>query len=296
MTREFEAYKCAVRNFWTHPAASETSNWQAFYDWYNTGGRQLFLDSFSKETGLRTHLSTDQNALVSAALFKSFADLESKSAGTAFYRAHAQWFLQEMDAIIAAVPRTSPSPFSETSYGNALRFARKVLIDSVLLFEHWGTYHAKVPNVFGIGKVESEHIMHFFQGARQTVYGHGTFNLSFSDNHSDLAIATVRQALEIRLRRAFGVIGKTSRLDGSFRPIPLSDLLEAIETHKGHVSFPVRFENIKRINAWANIYLHDGFSSTFRARLPFGHCAHPSASSVGIHYKSSALSASKAPF
>ena len=60
-----------------------------------------------------------------------------------------------------------------------LRFARKVLMDSVLLFEHWANYHAKVPGVFGIGKVESEHIMHFFQGARQTVYGHGTFNLRF---------------------------------------------------------------------------------------------------------------------
>ena len=27
---------------------------------------------------------------------------------------------------------------------------------------------------------------------------------------------------------------------------------------KSSVSFPVRFENIKRINGWANLYLHSG--------------------------------------
>ena len=116
MTREFDAYKSAVTNFWTHSAASEASGWQVLYDWYNNGGRQLFLDGFRKETGLHIRLPADQNALVAAALFKSFADLESKSAGTAFYRAHAQWFLEEMDAIISGVPRTSPSPFSEAAY------------------------------------------------------------------------------------------------------------------------------------------------------------------------------------
>jgi|SRR5271165_5364574 len=38
--------------------------------------------------------------------------------------------------------------------------------------------------------------------------------------------------------------------------LKLSDLIEAIDLHKGSVQFPILFENIKRINGWANMYLH----------------------------------------
>lgn len=96
----------------------------------------------------------------------------------------------------------------------------------------------------------------FYQGARQTIYGHGSWRLSFSDNHSDLATATIRQAVEIRLRRAFGIFGKIKKEDDAIVPIPLSDLLESIDTHRDSISFPIRFENIKRIYGWSNMYLH----------------------------------------
>ena len=100
--------------------------------------------------------------------------------------------------------------------------------------------------------------MAFYQGACQTIYGHGSFNLSFIDNHADLATATIRQAIEIRLRRAFGIMGKVRKSDDSFHPINLSEVLDAIDAHKSGVNFPVRFENIKRINGLANLYLHGG--------------------------------------
>jgi hypothetical protein len=113
-----------------------------------------------------------------------------------------------------------------------------------------------MPGVFGIGKNPVEHIMAFYQGARQTIYGHGSWGLSFADNHADLATATIRQGIEVRLRRAFGVFGKVRKSDDSIHPVPLSDLLDAIDVHKSTVTFPVRFENIKRINGWTNMYLH----------------------------------------
>lgn len=80
--------------------------------------------------------------------------------------------------------------------------------------------------------------------------------LSFADNHADLATATIRQAIEVRLRRAFGVFGKVRKSDDSIHPVPLSDLLDAIDVNKATVTFPIRFENIKRINGWTNMYLH----------------------------------------
>jgi hypothetical protein len=151
---------------------------------------------------------------------------------------------------------TQKSPADLNGFADVLRFTRKVLIDSVLLFEHWGTFKASVPGVYGIGKNDIEHMMAFYHGAKQTIYGHGSWGLSFSDNHSDLATATIRQALEIRVRRAFGVMAKISKANGSIHPLPFSDLLEAIDKYRANIDLPVRFENIERINGWANMYLH----------------------------------------
>jgi hypothetical protein len=256
LSKEFDTYKThAIRK----RGATATAEWQHIFDWYTSTGRNEFIEAFRKETGLRIGGIAGQDAVVAAAIPKSFIDLDRKAQGDAFYRAHAQWFLEEMDDIIRRVPRTAIDPASEYSFADVLRFARRVLFDSVLLFEDWGRTRAHVPGVFGVGKNPASHVMEFFQGARQTIYGHGTWNLSFSDNHSDIATATIRQLLEIRLRRAFGVMWKNSVADGSIHPIALSDLLDAIDAHRDKVTLPIRFENIKRINSWSNMYLHTGY-------------------------------------
>jgi hypothetical protein len=257
LSQEFKSYKAAAI---LNQAADPSAQWQAVFDWWTGGGRKLFTDAFRKETGLKIGPITNENAIVAAALPKGFRDLEKKMNGNAFYRAHAQWFLEEMDVIIGAVPRTSTEPGAEHSYANVLRFTRKVLLDSVMLFEDWGSA-ASVPGVFGIGKNPLDHVMHFYQGSRQTIYGHGTWRLSFADNHSDLATSIIRQLLEIRIRRAFGVMGKVDVKTDSVHPIPLSDILDAVEVYRDHIVFPIRFENIVRINGWANMYLHSGLRS-----------------------------------
>ena len=253
MSREFEVYKAKVvkRN-----GTNSKTEWQNLYDWYKSEGRQQFMDAFTKETNIAFGKTLAPDALVAAALPNSYNDLNKKIKSNAFYRAHAAWFLEEMDHIVDSVPRDINNPVEEQGVGNVLRFTRTVLMDSVLLFEHWGTFHAGVPNVYGIGKNQAEHIMAFYQGARQTIYGHGSWKLSFMDNHADLATATIRQVIEVRLRRAFGVMGKIKKIDDSIHPVSLNDLIEAINNHKSNIDFPICFENIKRIDGWANMYLH----------------------------------------
>jgi hypothetical protein len=100
--------------------------------------------------------------------------------------------------------------------------------------------------------------MAFYQGAKQIVYGPGSWKLSYSDNHSDLAIATIRQVVELRLRRGFGITGKMRTVDDTIHPIPLSEILDAVDLQKDNISLPVKFENIARINGWCNMYMHTG--------------------------------------
>jgi hypothetical protein len=256
VSREFENYKAAAMQGLHVRIVDPQTEWQHLYDWYEGEGRQQFMDAFTRETSLRFGQTLAPDDLVSAAIPKSYGDLERKARSNAFYRAHAVWVLEEMDHIVSSVPRDAANLIEAQSFADVLRFARIVLMDSVFLFEDWGTYRMGVPGVYGIGKNQAEHIMAFCQGARQTIYGHGSWGLSFVENHADLATATIRQAIEIRLRRAFGVMAKIRKIDDSIHPVPLTDLLEAIDAHKNNVSFPIRFENIMRINGWADMYLH----------------------------------------
>ena len=256
MSTEFNQYKRTVISFYGQ-GTDLVTEWKRLNDWYKGGGRQEFAAAFTKETGLSIG-QHKPDALVAAAIPKSYRDFERKLEGKAFYRAHAAWFLEEMDSIVGAVPPNLTVPSEARHLADVGRFARKVLLDSIVLFEDWGTCCAGVPGTYVIGKNTAEHIMDFYHGARQTIYGHGRWGLSFVDNHSDLATATIRQAIEIRLRCAFGVMGKIRKSDGSVHPIHLSDLLNAIDAYKDKVRLPVRLENIARINGWTNMYLHTG--------------------------------------
>jgi hypothetical protein len=247
MSQEFENYKTAAMKLVLQPPNAPDA-WQSVYDWYCGAGRQQFMDAFTKETGITFGRQRTPDDLVAMAIPKSYGDLGNKVQDDAFYRGHAAWFLEEMDRIIAAVPRDASDPAEAAHFSGVRRFTDRVLLDSIVLFDDWGNYRAEVPGVYGIGKTVGEHIMAFYQGARQTIYDHGSWGLSFADNHSDTATATIRQAVEIRLRRAFGIMGKIRKSDDSIHPIPLSDLLDAIDAQKTRIQFPVRFENIIRIN------------------------------------------------
>ena len=207
MSKEYKQYEAAVHSF-TLSKEEPQSNWARLCDWYKAGGRQEFIEAFAKEAGITITNGFSPDDLVAAALPKSIGDLEKKIQGDAFYRAHATWFLEEMDYVIACVPKHVADPVAASALREVLLFVRPVMLDSVLLFEDWGRHRAGVPGVYGMHKNIAEHMMAFYQGARQTIYGHGSFKLSFIDNHADLATATIRQAIEIRLRRAFGIMGK----------------------------------------------------------------------------------------
>ena len=254
---EFETYKSQVTTV-IKDGGNGAADWKTLFDWYGSGGRDLFVAAFHKETKLRVNLSSDAQVRIGAAIPKSLADYWAKGGDDAFYRAHSEWFIEEMDRIISAVPRESTQADATFAYGNILRYVRNVLLDSLMLFADWGEFRAGVPGVYGIGKSEMAHLMTFYQSARQTIYGHGSFGLSFVDNHADVAISTIRQAIELRLRRAFGLIGKVSRRDQSFHPVSLSDLIEAIDAVSEGVHLPIQFANVKRINSWANLFMHYG--------------------------------------
>lgn len=145
MSREFENYKSIATSFLWHHNPDKQVTWQRFYDWYRPDGREQFRTAFTKETGLRLGEPPSTDDIVAAAIPKSYGDLKRKIRDDAFYRAHSFWFVDEMDEIVNAVPRQTTDATDAQQLGDVLQFTSKVLLDSILLFEHWGTYRAGVP-------------------------------------------------------------------------------------------------------------------------------------------------------
>ena len=254
----FQRYKAQATKF--RPVRQkEDDAWRRVRDWYLGGGRDLFIEAFTAEVGVKLNVKTDAGARLNAALPKGLPDYAKKAADPAFYRSNAEWFLLEMDQIIASVPRESDEPDATFPYGNVLRFVQHVLLDSVVLFADWGNHCAPQPKSYGMVKNEATHLVQLFHGARQIIYGHGSFGLSFVENHSDIAIGIIRQSVELRLRRAFGLQGK--ELDGVLYPVPLLELLNAIDAAGAGIELPVPFAEIKRVNGWANVSLHGGLKA-----------------------------------
>jgi hypothetical protein len=109
MSKEFEQYKTAATKL-VHRQASASAAWQSVYDWYRGDGRQQFMDAFTKETGIPFGRQRTPDDLVAMAIPKSYSDLDRKIQDDAFYRAHAAWFLEEMDQVAVAVPREVDNP------------------------------------------------------------------------------------------------------------------------------------------------------------------------------------------
>ena len=259
---QYRQYKFRVTEFTNKGTAAEGNAadvWRQIHDWYQSvDGRALFLEAFMHETKIKVNPESDADGRIEAAIPKSWSDYYSKEENDAYYRALAEMFIIEMDYITSQVPRECEDPLAGFAYGNVWRFVKHVLLDSLELFEHWGTHSAGVSGVFGVWKNEFTRPLNFYQGARQTIYGHGSFGLSFSDNHSELVAATIRQAVEIRLRRAFGLIGKQDVSNEAFHPVAISELLDVLKDYEGEVQMPVPLRNLRRINGWANLLLHLG--------------------------------------
>ena len=227
MARAIDQYKEEACRFDRGRGLDARQEWAAIYDWW-PAGRQLFEAAFVQEVGKRP-LGGSTDHLLAAAIPKNLGDLASKEQDDAYYAAHASLFLSEMDHITGRVARDVSEPDASFAYGNVLRFTHDVLFDSVVLFEHWAARSLGVPDVFGVGKNEVEHMHTFFFGAQQAIYGHGSFGLSFVENHSDLV---------------------------TIEPIPLSVLFEAIRPHEGQITTAVPMHLLRRMNGWANMYLH----------------------------------------
>lgn len=100
------------------------------------------------------------------------------------------------------------------------------------------------------------HTASVHQVLRQGLYGNISFH-SFTDKEISATIGTIRQLIELRIRRSFGAMAFVDD-DENVYPLDLSMLFEVIRKYKNDIEFPIKLENIIRIYRWSNSFIHSG--------------------------------------
>lgn len=100
------------------------------------------------------------------------------------------------------------------------------------------------------------HTASVHQVLRQGLYGNISFH-SFADKEISATIGTIRQLIELRIRRSFGIMAFIDD-DENVHPLDLSTLFDVIKKYKNDIVFPIKLENIIRIYKWANSFVHSG--------------------------------------
>lgn len=98
--------------------------------------------------------------------------------------------------------------------------------------------------------------MSVHQVLRQSLFGQASFD-SFADMEISASIAVILQLVELRLRRAFGVLAYIAE-EKNLLPLDLSSVIDCLKKYKAEIDFPIPLENIEQIYQWSNLYIHSG--------------------------------------
>ncbi len=151
---------------------------------------------------------------------------------------------------------------SEQYADAALHTLHRALLDLMLgalyLLDNAAREIAGVEGYYGIWRRRSDHPFEIFRGAEQVIYG--TFSgLAYADRVTNMPVAVLRTAIELRLRHAFCVylVHDPAHPENPVF-VDLSVLYEAIKPSRKNITFSVDIDDVFKIYRWSNLYLHAG--------------------------------------
>jgi hypothetical protein len=211
----------------------------------------------------KRHLpSIKDDQIIQQMLAKSPTDEKKKAVDPAYYTANVVAYLKVCKELLhpdfikrfEAVP---DADMDELVVYNYHRLFQGLLFDSLALLNEYAVRVKGIQEPYGCGKNLWQHHMTMYQSLRQSIFGQASFH-SFIEVEPDLAISIIRQIVELRVRRAFGILGWFQPTTQSFEPLAMSKLFEEIGKHKSDIDLSVPLECLIRIYGWSNIFLHTG--------------------------------------
>lgn len=252
----------------------------SYLDYFISSGITELENRLTTQFGLKSLPNRSPDEILEGILACSPKDLEKKRKGENYYVCNTLCLLEVVKKIFDRALYTvlSAPNIPSIMLHNYCHILKWILMDSEELCNQYANF------VLGDTQYASNldsryiHYMPVHQVLRQALYGQVSCN-SFTDMEISASIAVIRQLIELRIRRAFGVLSYIDTENGNLIPLELSRLFESAKKHKEEISFPLKLENIERIYKWSNMYVHSGkcelswipyYIETILKKLSFG--------------------------
>lgn len=227
-------------------------------------GLQNYLDFSISEMGIKKMPNKKHDQIIEQIIAKSPNDLNVKVKNKEHYKAHLcclKQVLEEMflhDGFIENFKKYKVEEEKDLVIYNYYNVLREILFDMALLIQDYNhIFKEKSSNDFQIAKNLYQRDFSLYQLIPQFIFGQGSFH-SYIEREPFVSIAIIRQVIELRIRRAFGIMGIYDKSKDSFEPFPLGQLFDEIKKFQSEIDFAIPLTNIIRINGWANIFMHSG--------------------------------------
>ena len=258
---DFSSYHQKISKFGTDKFNKE--NLETCLSWLKNEGLEIYKKEFLALSGLKKFPSRNETALIEQAIVKNLNDYKKKIIDVNYYVSNALIFIEIAEWIsestLECLKNFQPKEKDLVIY-NYSHLIHYMLLDSVVLLNK---YKVNIDNetdekkLYGVGKVPWQHTMGYWQFIRQVIFGQSSFH-SFIDRELDMSIGIIRMAVEIRLRRGFGILGKIKKEDMSIHPLAVETLIDCLKQHKNDIEMPIPIHILERIYGWANIFTHSG--------------------------------------
>ncbi|MGP8281236.1 MAG: hypothetical protein ACLQT6_00805 [Desulfomonilaceae bacterium] len=220
--------------------------------WYESEALNLF--------GFKKLPARSDDELIQQVLGKSPNDEQKKKKSKDYYVANVIAFLKITRALLddLTVKFRSFGCVSNLKIYNYHRLLRNLLMDSLVLLNNYSDLVLGQPETYPIGKNIQQHTLTIYQSLRQSIFGQDSFH-SFKEIEPDLSISIIRQLIELKVRRAFGILALFKPDTGSIEPLPMSAIFEVIKKYEDQLDVSMQIACLERIYGWSNIFLHSGY-------------------------------------
>ena len=223
-----------------------------YYDYLLQGGFDELDHELLSLFNLSNWWRYSDDDIVGNTLPSSEKDRIVKSLKREYYLANAYCAVNVLRRIFTQPLYDSFVKMSSVYYSTYYQILREIMFD----------IH-QLKNMYRFYVLKDTHYIHSENGAihaiplhntlRQALYGNISFH-SFADYESCSSIAIIRQIIELRIRRAIGVLATCQ--NKSVYPLAMSTVFQILE--KYDISFSCRLSSIKLIYEWGNLFIHSG--------------------------------------
>lgn len=214
-----------------------------------------------KHLKLKRLPSICDDQIIKQILAKSPNDNEKKLTTKTYYVSNVIAYLKTINSLLS---EDFIANFSKPFEGdeslivyNYHRIVQNLLFDSLVLLNEYSQNVENKPPIYQCGKSNKQHNLTIYKSLRQSIYGQSSFHSSINVQ-PDLSISIIRQLVELRIRRAFGILAWYDNSKSSIEVMPMNSLFEIIKKYKDDIEFSMPFDCLIRVYGWSNIFLHSG--------------------------------------